>query len=144
MSQSSVRAPLPPHRFPGWSSPLSKVVATTYKLDRKVDVRLPGEGNSISHGARPVHIIITMIKRIRTSRLSINNSHSSELVGTTFQGGGLAKLDSVIRRTSSRLATSRRCPMLFSDYCAGNTPNSATGASTIRNNVSFVPGKPFD
>jgi len=26
----------------------------------KVDVRLPGKGNSNSHGARPVHLIITM------------------------------------------------------------------------------------
>ena len=41
---------------------------------RKVDVRLPGKGNPNSHGARPVHLIITMIKWIRTSRLSIKNS----------------------------------------------------------------------
>ena len=27
---------------------------------REVDIRLPGEGNSNSHGARPVHLIITM------------------------------------------------------------------------------------
>ena len=40
---------------------------------RKVDVRLPGKGNSNSHGARPVLLIITMIKWIRTSRLSIKN-----------------------------------------------------------------------
>ena len=40
---------------------------------RKVDVRLPGKGNSTSHGARPVHLIITMMKWIRTSRLSIKN-----------------------------------------------------------------------
>ena len=33
---------------------------------RKVDIRLPGKGNSNSHGARPVHLIITMIKWIRT------------------------------------------------------------------------------
>ena len=38
---------------------------------RKVDIRLPGKGNSNSHGARPVHLIITMIKWIRTTRLSI-------------------------------------------------------------------------
>ena len=38
---------------------------------RKVDVRLPGKGNSNNHGARPVHLIITMIKWIRTSGLSI-------------------------------------------------------------------------
>ena len=28
---------------------------------RKVDVRLPGKGSSSSHGARPVHLIITMM-----------------------------------------------------------------------------------
>ena len=39
----------------------------------KVDVRLPGKRNSNSHGARPVHLIITMMKWIRTSRLSIKN-----------------------------------------------------------------------
>ena len=42
----------------------------------KVDVRLPGEVNSNSHSARPVHLI-TMIKWIRTSRLSIKNSLSA-------------------------------------------------------------------
>ena len=40
---------------------------------RKVDVRLPRTGNSNSYGARPVHRIITMMKWIRTSRLSIKN-----------------------------------------------------------------------
>ena len=34
-------------------------------LVRKADVRLPGKGNSNSHGAGPVHLIITMIKWIR-------------------------------------------------------------------------------
>ena len=43
---------------------------------RKVDIRLPGKGNSKSHGARPVHQIISMIKWIRTRRLSIENSLS--------------------------------------------------------------------
>ena len=43
---------------------------------RKVDVRLPRKGNSNSHGARPVHLIITMVKWIRTSRLSIKKSLS--------------------------------------------------------------------
>jgi len=37
------------------------------------DARLPGKGNSNSHGTRPVHLIITMIKWLRTSRLSIKN-----------------------------------------------------------------------
>ena len=44
--------------------------------NRKVDVRLLGKGNSNSHGARPDHLITTMIKWIRTSRLSIMNSLS--------------------------------------------------------------------
>ena len=41
---------------------------------RKVGVRLPGKGNSNSHGARPVHLVIWMIEWIQTSRLSMNNS----------------------------------------------------------------------
>ena len=45
-------------------------------LDRNVDVRLPGKGNSNSHVARPFHLTITMIKWIRTSRLSNKNSLS--------------------------------------------------------------------
>ena len=49
-----------------------------------MNVRLPGKGNSNSHGARPVHLIITMIKWIRTIRLSIKNSLSEE-------GGELCK-----------------------------------------------------
>ena len=41
---------------------------------RKGDVRLPGKENSNSHGARPVHLIITMMLWIRIRRLSIKNS----------------------------------------------------------------------
>jgi len=60
---------------------------------RKVDVRLPGEGNSSSHRARPVHLIISVIKWNRTSRLSIKNSLSLVLlpvhqsVPARFRGG---------------------------------------------------------
>ena len=39
-------------------------------------VRLPGIGNSKSHGARPVHLVIRMMKWIRTSSLSIKKSFS--------------------------------------------------------------------
>ena len=54
---------------------------------RKVDVRLPGKGNSNSHGAMPVHLIITMIQWIRTSRLSIKNSLSPRLGrGRSYMG----------------------------------------------------------
>ena len=45
-------------------------------LARKVGVRLSGIENSNSHGARPVHLIITMMKWFRTSRLSMENSLS--------------------------------------------------------------------
>ena len=41
---------------------------------RKVDVRLPGKDNFNCHGARPVHLIITMMKWVGTGRLSIQNS----------------------------------------------------------------------
>jgi len=40
----------------------------THSGSRMVDVRLPGKGNSNSHGARPVHLLISMIKGIRTLR----------------------------------------------------------------------------
>ena len=48
----------------------------------------PGRGKSYSHGARPVHQIITMIKWIRISRLSIKNSFS---VGCRKEGGSSAR-----------------------------------------------------
>ena len=52
-----------------------------------MDVRLPGNGNSNAHGARPVHLIITMIKWIQTSRLSIKNSLEQEAgVGAPLRG----------------------------------------------------------
>jgi len=55
----------------------SDVVTPDIDGFRKVDVRPPGKGNSNSHGARPVHLIITMIKAIRTSRLSIKKTLST-------------------------------------------------------------------
>ena len=42
--------------------------------DWKVDARLPGKGDLNSHGAKPIHLIITVIELIRTSRLSIKNA----------------------------------------------------------------------
>ena len=44
---------------------------------RKVDIRLPGKGNANSHGARPVHQIISTIKWIRTGKVSMTNSSLS-------------------------------------------------------------------
>ena len=48
----------------------------------QVDERLPGKGNSNSHGARPVHLIITTKKRIRTSTLSIKNYPSAGVMSS--------------------------------------------------------------
>ena len=71
---------------------------------RNVDVRLPGKGNSNSHGARPVHLLITMIKRIRTSRLSIKNSLSRSMV------------DFVSRFRLCRLKRHLLCTVLFKRF----------------------------
>ena len=49
----------------------------------KEHTRLPGKGNSNSHGARPVHLITTMIKWIWASRLSIKNSLSPHPPGSS-------------------------------------------------------------
>ena len=57
---------------------------------RKVVARLPGKWSSNCHGARPVLLIITMIKWFRTSRLSIKNSLSH--VGALEQLGLADKL----------------------------------------------------
>jgi len=47
-----------------------------YGYLEKVDVRLPEKVYSNSDGARPMHLIITMIKCIRISTVSIKNSLS--------------------------------------------------------------------
>ena len=44
------------------------------------------KGIAGAHGAKPVHLIITMIKWIRTSRLSINNSLSLTLYRDPWWG----------------------------------------------------------
>ena len=63
------------------------------------DVRLPGKGNANSHGARPVHPIISMVRWIRTSRLSIKNSLSLRGHGSPGRArrGPLARLFVCIR-----------------------------------------------
>ena len=55
-------------------------------VDREIDARLPEKGDSSSHGARPVPLIITMMKWIRTSRLSIRNSLSDREVACQQRG----------------------------------------------------------
>jgi len=44
------------------TAPLPRQRTLGLPAARKVGVRLPGKGNSNSHGARPVHQIITMMK----------------------------------------------------------------------------------
>ena len=70
---------------------------------RKVDVRLPGKGNSNSHGARPVHLIVKMVKWIRTSVLSINHSLSNECVGREAGRGATARPSRIPLAASSSI-----------------------------------------
>ena len=58
----------------------------------KVDIRLPGIGNSNSHGAGPAHQIISMMKWIRANRLTTNNSlsHEPHQDHNVMDGGTLA------------------------------------------------------
>ena len=48
------------------------------------NVRLPGKGNSNSHGARPVHLIIKMIKWIWTSSLGRASRPSPDCDSSTL------------------------------------------------------------
>jgi len=60
---------------------------------RKVDARLSGKGNSNSHRARPVHPIITMMKRIGSSRFEHitlsppGTDHPPRITGFCTRGG---------------------------------------------------------
>ena len=77
----------------------------------KVDVGLPGKGNSNSHGATPVHLIVTQLKWIRTSRLSITNSLSlrePELLECHPRGSCLRLIDFGITQLKAQ-GPSRTC-----------------------------------
>ena len=56
------------------------------RAPRKVDVRLPVKGNSNSQGARPVHLIITIIEWIRTTRLSVKSLSEPDIRGDGAEG----------------------------------------------------------
>jgi len=102
---------------------------------RKVDVRLPGKGNSNSLGARPVHLIITIIKWIRTSRLSIENSLSSLLAAvagwsTKRHAGARAS-----RASSTTLQTAVQRQQLYkplSSEHGTNKPDSGLSLSHLQ------------
>jgi len=67
------------------SAPMSIGLDT---CDREPDERPPGKENSNSQGARPVRLIITMIKWILTCRLLMKNSLS--LTPAVFESGSLS------------------------------------------------------
>ena len=52
---------------------------SSVQSSRKVYVRLTGKGDSNSHGARPVHMIVIMINWSWTRRLSTKKSLSGGL-----------------------------------------------------------------
>ena len=79
-------------------------------------MRLPGKGNSYSHGVRPVHQIISMIKRIRTSKLSINKSLSGL---QRHLGDELGDGARVVLRPSSRRENN-----YFTEMCSGSEAGS--------------------
>ena len=79
---------------------------------RKVDVRPSRKGNLNSHSARPVHLIIAMIKWIWTSRLSIQNSLLMEggvclQEGVRFRGGLVLKAPRLLASLTSTLESNR-------------------------------------
>ena len=78
-------APCTLHPSPSWRARNLLSLSRT----RNVNIKLSGKGNSTSHGARPVHFIISLIKWIRTSSLSIKNSLSQ---GEADQGEAKAAL----------------------------------------------------
>ena len=91
---------------------------------RQVDVRLPGKGNSNSHGARPVHQIISMIKWIRTSRLSIKNSVSggrwSEAQQTSATPAAVERAIAQAQASGTLNLTSRNLLEVPPELCAWN------------------------
>ena len=66
-------------------------------VSRKLDIKLPGKVDSNSHGTRPVHLIIRMMKQTQTSRLSMKNSLSPYYDGLS-SGRGNTISETVTRR----------------------------------------------
>ena len=91
---------------------------------RKVDARLPGKVISKSHGARPVHRIITMMKWIWSSRLSIEKSFSGESPDTMHLETSLASTPLHTRRNNP---TAER--ELFKDRARSPESRSIRGGS---------------
>ena len=67
------------------------------------DTRLPGNGNSHSHGARLFHQIITMMKCIRTSSVSMKNSCSLRQGWQRWQSARVVCSPNLLRLPCNRL-----------------------------------------
>jgi len=80
---------------------------------QQVDVRPPEKANPNSYCARPVHLIITMMKWIRTSRLSTRNFLSGSRGG---RGLGADRQISVFRFTWTDPKIPRVCPSIRRGY----------------------------
>jgi len=83
----------------------------------KVVVRLPGKGNSNTHGARPVHQISSMIKWIRTSRLSTKNSLSSRRKLSGGRGGKCLAAELMEFKIVARAASAHRDHLRSAERC---------------------------
>ena len=70
--------------------------------------KFKGFGNLNSHGARPVHQIISIMQWIRTSGLSIKNPLSSGWHGTLVALGPRFAADPVLSAREKRIASDSR------------------------------------
>ena len=90
-------------RLPRCEKVVQSARAFTSNLDSEVDARLPGKGNSNSYGARPVHLITTMIKWIRTSRLSLKKWYSCRLRGGAASSSARSPFPAISTQTPARV-----------------------------------------
>ena len=93
----------------------------------EADLRPPRKGNSNSHGARLVHLIILMIKGTRTSRLSIKIS----LFARRGRGGGAGHFRAkrkLVKRVEGLLSASQGQILAVTVLCV---PSSLDGDSDL-------------
>ena len=103
-------------------------------LERKVDIRLPGKGDSNSHGVRPVLQIISMITWICTSRLSIilTGSWVGSCGAARRGAGGLGRVRSY---HSTRHTSHKAC---HQTHMACHTTHIARRASHIARHATHL------
>ena len=94
-------------RFRGWGSGF-------WVYCWKTDVQRPGRGDSNSHGARPVCLIITMIEWIRTSKLSMTYSLSGDQSsGCLARGKGARKRGAFLLAPCTEAAQEQQPPLVY-------------------------------